>query len=99
MFVLGFFKLFIAVLFENFIVYSERQALDPHAIGWFPIFLMVLLHTHLRFDYYATKSLQSCTTPCDPIDSSPPGSPVSGILQARTLEWAAIAYSTTNFGW
>ena len=36
------------------------------------------------------KSLQSCPTLCDPIDSSPPGSPVPGILQARTLEWVAI---------
>ena len=38
------------------------------------------------------KSLQSCPTLCDPIDSSPPGSPVPGILQARTLEWGAIAF-------
>ena len=36
----------------------------------------------------AAKSLQSCPTLCDPIDGSPPGSPVPGILQARTLEWA-----------
>ena len=41
----------------------------------------------------AAKSLQSCPTLCDPIDSSPPGSPVPGILQARTLEWVAIAFS------
>ena len=41
----------------------------------------------------AAKSLQSCLTLCDPIDSSPPGSPVPGILQARTLEWIAIAFS------
>ena len=41
----------------------------------------------------AAKSLQSCPTLCDPIDSSPPGSPVPGILQARTLEWAAISLS------
>ena len=41
----------------------------------------------------ATKSLQSCPTLCDPIDSSPPGSPVPGILQARTLEWVAISFS------
>ena len=41
----------------------------------------------------AAKSLQSCPTLCDPIDSSPPGSTVPGILQARTLEWAAIAFS------
>ena len=41
----------------------------------------------------AAKSLQSCPTLCDPIDSSPPGSPVPGILQARTLEWVAISLS------
>ena len=41
----------------------------------------------------AAKSLQSCPTLCDPIDGSPPGSPVPGILQARTLEWAAISFS------
>ena len=39
----------------------------------------------------AAKSLQSCLTLCNPIDGSPPGSPVSGILQARTLEWVAIS--------
>ena len=38
----------------------------------------------------AAKSLQSCPTLCDPRDGSPPGSPVPGILQARTLEWVAI---------
>ena len=41
----------------------------------------------------AAKSLQLCPTLCDPIDSSPPGSPVPGILQARILEWGAIAFS------
>ena len=41
----------------------------------------------------AAKSLQLCPTLCDPIDSSPPGSPVPGILQARTLEWVAIPFS------
>ena len=41
----------------------------------------------------AAKLLQSCLTLCDPIDGSPPGSPVSGILQARTLEWVAICFS------
>ena len=40
----------------------------------------------------AAKSLQSCPTLCDSIDGSPPGSPVPGILQARTLEWVAISY-------
>ena len=42
----------------------------------------------------AAKSLQSCPTLCDAIDGSPPGSPVPGILQARTLEWAAISFSS-----
>ena len=41
----------------------------------------------------AAKSLQSCPTLCDPIDGTPPGSPVPGILQARTLEWVAISSS------
>ena len=41
----------------------------------------------------AAKSLQSCPTLCDPIDGSPPGSPVPGILQARILEWVAISFS------
>ena len=41
----------------------------------------------------AAKSLQSCPTLCDPIDGNPPGSPVPGILQARTLKWVAISFS------
>ena len=41
----------------------------------------------------AAKSLQSCPTLYDPIDGSPPGSPIPGILQARTLEWVVIAFS------
>ena len=41
----------------------------------------------------AAKSLQSCPTLCNSIDGSPPGSPVPGILQARTLEWVAISFS------
>ena len=41
----------------------------------------------------AAKSLQSCPTLCDPIDGSPPGSPIPGILQVRTLEWVAISFS------
>ena len=41
----------------------------------------------------AAKSLQSCQTLCDPIDGSPPVSPIPGILQARTLEWVAMSFS------
>ena len=47
----------------------------------------------------AAKSLQSCLTLCDPIDSSPTGSPVPGILQAGTLEWVAISFSTNLSYW
>ena len=45
------------------------------------------------FSAAAAKSLQLCPTLCDPIDGSPPGSPVPGILQARILEWVAISFS------
>ena len=51
------------------------------------------IHSLTRQTSAAAKSLQSCPTLCDPIDSSPPGSPVPGILQARTLEWVAISLS------
>ena len=59
--------------------------------------LMRLRYCHLAYktfipDKYA-KSLQSCPTLCDPIDGSPPGSPVPGILQAVKLEWVAISFS------
>ena len=52
---------------------------------WFEPYVSMLLS--------AAKSLQSCLTLCDPRDGSPPGSPVPGILQARTLEWVAISFS------
>ena len=44
----------------------------------------------------AAKLLQSCLTLCDPIDGSPPGSPIPGILQARTLEWVALSFSNAG---
>ena len=56
------------------------------------VFIMIL--SCLSFKYAAAaKSLQSCLTLCDPRDGSPPGFPVPGILQARTLEWVAISFS------
>ena len=62
--------------------------------------LLLLIIVSVRFTQVprssaaaAAKSLQSCPTLCDPIDGSPPGSPVPGILQARTLEWVAISFS------
>ena len=48
------------------------------------------------FKFAAAESLQSCLTLCNPTDGSPPGSPVPGILQARTLEWVAISFSNLN---
>ena len=54
-------------------------------------------HTTMLINHAAAaKSLQSCPTLCDPIDGSPPGSPVPGILQARTLEWVAISFSNAG---
>ena len=50
-------------------------------------------HMIISEDTAAAKSLQPCPTLCDPIGGSPPGSPVSGILQARALEWGAISFS------
>jgi len=60
------------------------------------------IHWSLYIDNFfaaaaAAKSLQSCPTLCDPIDGSPSGSPVPGILQARTLEWVAISFSNNFF--
>ena len=58
---------------------------EDEMVGW---------HHRLKGHAAAAKSLQSCLTLCDPIDGSPPGSTVPGILQARTLEWVAISFSS-----
>ena len=55
--------------------------------------MTILPKANYRFSAAAAKSLQSCPTLCDPMDGSSPGSPVPGILQARTLEWVAISFS------
>ena len=56
------------------------------------------LKAHFRPIHWvvAAKSLQPCPTLCDPIDGSPPGSPVPGILQARTREWVDISFSNAG---
>ena len=60
------------------------------------ISVLTIVSNHLTANAAAAaKLLQSCLTLCDPIDSSPPGSPVPGIFQARTLEWVAISFSTS----
>ena len=58
-----------------------------------PETITMLLISHAAAAAAAARSLQSCPTLCNPIDGSPPGSPVPGILQARTLEWVAISFS------
>ena len=67
----------------------------------FLLHYLLWIKTHPDYTYKSSnmihllpaKSLQSCPTLCDPIDGSPPGSPIPGILQARTLEWVAISFS------
>ena len=72
---------------SSFLTVFLLPPLSPHSI----------LHRTVKRDpaaaAAAAKSLQSCPTLCDPIDSSPPGTPIPGILQARTLEWVAISFS------
>jgi len=65
---------------------SEKQWIAP-----------LLCIQHFVAAAAAAKSLQSCPTLCDPIDGSPPGSPVPGILQARTLEWVKMDQNWTQF--
>ena len=68
--------------------------LTPTAVAhsWAPALQLIMTITCFS-TAAAVKSLHSCPTLCDPIDGSPPGSPVPGILQARTLEWVAISFS------
>ena len=76
----------------------QNSGLISFGIDWLDLFavqvtLKSLLQHHSSYAAAAAKSLQSCLTLCDLIDSSPPGSPIPGILQARTLEWVAISFS------
>ena len=57
------------------------------------VMVMSVLHDFKQLAAAAAKSLQSRPTLCNPIDGSPPGSPIPGILQPRTLEWVAISFS------
>ena len=86
----------------QFISFStEYKHANKHISKWedslslIPSFHFLAAHIHIYYTAAAAaaKSRQSCPTLCDPIDGSPPGSPVPGILQARTLEWVAISFS------
>ena len=103
-FTCAYFK-FLSILFslENYRI--QDYDILIHCIYFGPLELwkvIVFLHNPLEYPEgritlhnaaAAAKSLQSCQTLCDPTDGSPPGSPVPGILQARTLEWVAISFS------
>ena len=67
--------------------------LQARTLEWVKCYLFIYKLIIAAVAAAAAKSLQSCPTLCDPIDGSPPGSPVPGILQARTLEWVAISFS------
>ena len=81
---------------SNFIGYVEKHFGGLCLRTYFPILSNcnhVSIIIGLNAAAAAAKSLQSCPTLCDPIDGSPPGYPIPGILQARTLEWVAISFS------
>ena len=77
-------------VFSFYLVKTSRQSSALYKSD-----IMNSITCDLRNTLCYAKSLQSCPTLCDPIDSSPPGFPVPGILQARTLEWVAISFSNT----
>ena len=81
----------------------KKQQLEPDMEQWTGSKLGKAVYFHPAYLTYmqsaaaaAAKLLQSCPTLCNPIDGSPPGSPIPGILQARTLEWVAIAFFITG---
>ena len=77
--------MFVAALFKT----AKNWKLNVYQTGW----VNQMWSIQWNVAAAAAKSLQLCLTLCDPIDGRPPGSPVPGILQARTLEWVAISFS------
>jgi hypothetical protein len=80
-------------LFSRIIIVSDGRLQDPRSQIDGTENRELTLINYLAAAGAAAKSLQSCPTLCDPIDGSPPGSPVPGILQVRILEWVAISFS------
>ena len=78
---------------------EDEKVLEP-GDGYTITYMYLMPVSYITKNSYAAtaaaKSLQSCPTLCDPIDGSPPGSPVPGILQARTLEWVVISFSNAG---
>ena len=87
----------ISLLFQVYIdfllLHSSPLSSKGHLFGVLVLKGLVGLHAAAAA---AAKSLQSCPTLCDPMDGSPPGSHVPGILEARTLEWVAISFTSRS---
>ena len=76
--------------------YALVQIKEGGGLAWEKYISSITVMTTAATAAAAAKLLQSCPTLCDPRDGSPPGSPVPGILQARTLEWVAISFSNVG---
>ena len=94
--------LFCSTSFISFLLYQSKfksqinfhlLLTSPGLTGKCHKFILFNMHNTSAAAAAASKLLQSCPTLCDPIDGSPPGSPIPGILQERTLEWVAISFS------
>ena len=86
------FAIFLFFLCWELLLVKQTKSTQQYyhiAVHHFSRIYLFILHAAAA----AAKSLQLCLTLCDPIDGSPNGSPVPGILQARTLEWVAISFS------
>ena len=76
--------------FLSFQLLLRELSIAAPTVRYIYIYIYIYIHTYIYVD---VESLQSCPTLCDPMDGSPSGSPIPGILQARTLEWVAISFS------
>ena len=82
----------VAILFSRGSSWLRDWTHIPYTTRWV-LYHRAICEALILIAAAAAKSLQSCPTLCDPRDGSPPGSPVPGILQARTLKWVAISFS------